>query len=311
MGTSASMLGLFKDFGKKATDLNKKEFVDGPGHLNKKATVKSSTKGVKFEGSVTCAGKTESKLDFKDAQMEIKNKIDNNAVYTVEATAFKVMDGLDAKLIFATPAGAGEKACSNDAFFSSVSLGSEYATADINSSSALKINFDTAGKDAGAFSVTGCQFGSSNAYKVQDDLVIGFKFDKAQMKDSKFEIGEIKFGSTYTCGDMLLMAAVDGSFKDDGFKAGALSTILFQQVNKDTAIAAELSYSSDNTFKATFGASQTLSDTAPVKTRLSSASSAPALDVAWIQKLGGKSSFTVAKSLTGAAPFSVAFTLDA
>merc|ERR1711939_229287 len=299
--TSASMLGLFKDFGKKATDLNKKEFVDGNG--GKKATVKSSTKGVKYEASMTCAGKTEAKLDFKDAQMEIKNKIDNNAVYTVEATAFKVM--------FATPAGAGEKACSNDAFFSSVSLGSEYATADINSSSALKINFDTAGKDAGAFSVTGCQFGSSNAYKVQDDLVIGFKFDKAQMKDSKFEIGEMKFGSTYTCGDMLLMAAVDGSFKDDGFKAGALSTSLFQQVNKETAIAAELSYSSDNTFKSTFGASQTLSDTATVKTRLSSSSSAPALDVAWIQKLGGKSSFTVAKSLTGAAPFSVAFTLDA
>merc|ERR1712224_1164450 len=122
--------------------------------------------------------------------------------------------------------------------------------------------------------------------------------------------GEIKLGSTYTCGDMLLTAAVDGEFKGE-FKAGALSTSLFQQVNKDTAIAAELSYSSDNTFKSTFGASQTLSDTATVKTRLSSASSAPALDVAWIQKLGGKSSFTVAKSLTGAGPFSVAFTLDA
>merc|ERR1712078_980686 len=174
----------------------------------------------------------------------------------------------------------------------------------------MGINFDTAGKDAGAFSVTGCQFGSSNAYKVQDDLVIGFKFDKAQMKDSKFEIGEIKLGSTYTCGDMLLTAAVDGEFKGE-FKAGALSTSLFQQVNKETAIAAELSYSSDNTFTSTFGASQTLSDTATVKTRLKSATSAPALDVAWIQKLGGKSSFTVAKSLTGAAPFSVAFTLDA
>merc|ERR1711907_821323 len=309
MGTLHSdiMLGLFKDFGKKATDLNKKEFAEDK--WNKKATVKSSSGNVKFEGSVTCAGKTESKLDFKDAQTEIKNKIDNNAVYTVEATAFKVMDGLDAKLIFATPTG---NDANKAAFFSSVSLGSEYATADINSSSALKINFGTAGKDAGAFSVTGCQFGSSNAYKVQDDLVIGFKFDKAQMKDSKFEIGEMKFGSTYTCGDMLLMAAVDGSFKGDGFKAGALSTSLFQQVNKDTAIAAELSYSSDNTFTSTFGASQTLSDTATVKTRLKSASEkAPALDVAWIQKLGGKSSFTVAKSLTGAGPFSVAFTLDA
>merc|ERR1711907_600258 len=104
--TSASMLGLFKDFGKKATDLNKKEFVDDK--WSKKATVKSSTKGVKYEASMTCAGKTEAKLDFKDTQMEIKNKIDNDAVYTVEATAFKVMDGLDAKLIFATPAGAGE-----------------------------------------------------------------------------------------------------------------------------------------------------------------------------------------------------------
>merc|ERR1711907_691500 len=146
MGTLHSdiMLGLFKDFGKKATDLNKKEFAEDK--WSKKATVKSSSGNVKFEGSVTCAGKTESKL------------------------AFKVRDGLDAKLIFATPTG---NDANKAAFFSSVSLGSEYATADINSSSALKINFDTAGKDAGAFSVTGCQFGSSNAYKVQDDLVIG------------------------------------------------------------------------------------------------------------------------------------------
>jgi len=304
------MLGLFKDFGKKATDLNKKEFVDDK--WSKKATVKSSSGNVKFEGSVTCAGKTESKLDFKDAQMEIKNKIDNNAVYTVEATAFKVMDGLDAKLIFATPAGAGTKACSNDAFFSSVSLGSEYATADINSSSALKINFDTAGKDAGAFSVTGCQFGSSNAYKVQDDLVIGFKFDKAQMKDSKFEIGEIKLGSTYTCGDMLLMAAGDGSFKGEGFKAGALSTSLFQQVDKDTAVAAELSLK-DGGMSAKFGTSYKLSEGTTLKTKLTAGCGDSVLDFAWCQKLSGNSSFTFAQKLGEGsdAKYSFAYTLDA
>merc|ERR1711937_104142 len=309
MGTLHSdiMLGLFKDFGKKATDLNKKEFVDDK--WSKKATVKSSSGNVKFEGSVTCAGTTESKLDFKDAQMEIKNKIDNAAVYTVEATAFKVMDGLDAKLIFATPKSTdGNKG----AFFSSVSLGSEYATADINSSSALKINFDTAGKDAGAFSVTGCQFGSSNAYKVQDDLVIGFKFDKATMKGSKFEIGEMKFGSTYTCGDMLLMAAVDGSFKDGGFKAGALSTSLFQQVDKATAVAAELSLK-DGGMSAKFGTSYKLSEGTTLKTKLTAGCAASELDFAWCQKLSGNSSFTFAQKLGEGsdAKYSFAYTLDA
>merc|ERR1711937_149877 len=309
MGTSASMLGLFKDFGKKATDLNKKEFVDGPGHLNKKATVKSSTKGVKYEASMTCAGKTEAKLDFKDAQMEIKNKIDNNAVYTVEATAFKVMDGLDAKLIFATPTG---NDANKAAFFSSVSLGSEYATADINSSSALKINFDTKGKEAGAFSVTGCEFGSSNAYKVQDDLVIGFKFDKATMKGSKFEIGEIKLGSTYTCGDMLLMAAGDGSFEGEGFKAGALSTSLFQQVDKDTAVAAELSLK-DGGMSAKFGTSYKLSEGTTLKTKLTAGCGDSVLDFAWCQKLSGNSSITFAQKLGEGfeAKHSFAYTLDA
>ena len=55
--------------------------------------VQSSSDGVKFEAFATDKGKTEAQLNFKDADMEIKNKIDNNAVYTVEATAFKVMDG--------------------------------------------------------------------------------------------------------------------------------------------------------------------------------------------------------------------------
>merc|ERR1711907_370578 len=282
MGTLHSdiMLGLFKDFGKKATDLNKKEFAEDK--WNKKATVKSSSGNVKFEGSVTCAGKTESKLDFKDAQMEIKNKIDNDAVYTVEATAFKVMDGLDAKLIFATPTG---NDANKAAFFSSVSLGSEYATADIN---------------------------SSYAYKVQDDLVIGFKFDKAQMKDSKFEIGEMKFGSTYTCGDMLLMAAVDGSFKDDSFKAGALSTSLFQQVDKATAVAAELSLK-DGGMSAKFGPSYKLSEGTTLKTKLTAGCAASELDFAWCQKLSGNSSFTFAQKLGEGsdAKYSFAYTLDA
>ena len=55
--------------------------------------VQSSSGNVKFEGFTTDKGKTEAQLNFKDADMEIKNKIDNKAVYTVEATAFKVMDG--------------------------------------------------------------------------------------------------------------------------------------------------------------------------------------------------------------------------
>jgi len=310
------MLGLFKDFGKKATDLNKKEFYD---NFDKKATVKSSSDGVKFEAFATDKGKTEAQLNFKEADMEIKNKIDNNAVYTVEATAFKVMDGLDTKLIFATPAGAGSDACKNDAFFSSISLGSEYATADINSSSALKIKFNTQDAEAGAFAFNGWDLSSKNAFKVADDFTVGFGVGgitqkttgEGDEKKTSLSIPEIKLGSTYKCGDMLLMAAVNGSFGGE-LKMGAISSSLFQQVNKETAIAAELCYGSDSVFEAKFGASHSLSDTTTIKTKLTSKSGAggASLDLAWVQKLGGNSSVTFAKG-SGAGDFSIAFTLDA
>merc|ERR1712010_263200 len=300
-GQHTNMLGLFKDFGKKATDLNKKEFYD---NFDKKATVKSSSDGVKFEGFTTDKGKTEAQLNFKEADMEIKNKIDNNAVYTVEATAFKVMDGLDSKVIFATPASGAEN---KSAFFSSISLGSEYATADINSSSALKIKFN------------GWDLSSKNAFKVADDLTVGFGVDEIKTEKTgegdkektSLKIKDIKLGSTYKCGDMLLMAAVNGSF-DGELKPGKLASSLFQQVNKQTAIAAELCYGSDSVFEAKFGASHSLSDTTTIKTKLTSKSGAggASLDLAWVQKLGGNSSVTFAKG-SGAGDFSIAFTLDA
>merc|ERR1712072_1022953 len=298
MGTHQThiMLGLFKDFGKKATDLNKKELFDSG--FDKKATVKSSSGNVKFEGFTTDKGKTE---------------IDSKAVYTVEATAFKVMDGLDSKLIFETPASGAKN---SSAFFSSVSLGSEYATADINSSSALKIKFDTdKNPDGAAFEVNGWELSSKNAFKVADDLSVGFGVSGITQvtKDEKSSISipDIKLASTYNCGDMLLMAAVTGSFQGE-LKPGALSSSLFQQVNKETAIAAELCYCSGNVFEAKFGASHSLSDTTTLKTKLTSksGSNGASMDLAWVQKLGGNSSVTFSKG-SGAGDFSLAFTLDA
>merc|ERR1712072_1192386 len=283
MGTHQThiMLGLFKDFGKKATDLNKKEFFDSG--FDKKATVKSSSGNVKFEGFTTDKGKTEAQLNFKDADMEIKNKIDNKAVYTVEATAFKVMDGLDSKVIFATPASGAEN---KSAFFSSISLGSEYATADINSSSALKIKFNEKGEQS--FEFNGWDLSSKNAFKVADDLTVGFGVDEIKTEKTgegdkektSLKIKDIKLGSTYKCGDMLLMAAVNGSF-DGELKPGKLASSLFQQVNKETAIAAELCYGSDSVFEAKFGASHSLSDTTTIKTKLTSKSGAGGASQIW------------------------------
>merc|ERR1712010_15690 len=313
-GQHTNMLGLFKDFGKKATDLNKKEFYD---NFDKKATVKSSSDGVKFEAFATDKGKTEAQLNFKEADMEIKNKIDNNAVYTVEATAFKVMDGLDTKLIFATPAGAGSDACKNDAFFSSISLGSEYATADINSSSALKIKFNTQDADASAFAYKGWDLSSKNAFKVADDFTVGFGVGgitqkttgEGDEKKTSLSIPEIKLGSTYKCGDMLLMAAVNGSFGGE-LKMGAISSSLFQQVNKETAIAAELEIK-DSKVSAKFGSSYALAAGSTLKTKLTASCDKSEIDFAWIQKLNGNSSLTFAQKYSdGSSPkFSFAYTL--
>merc|ERR1711981_949479 len=316
-----TMLGLFKDFGKKATDLNKKGFVADIKE-GQKATFKSSTDGVKFEGTVQ-AGKAEAKLDFKDADMAINNKIDKDAKYSVENTFFNVMDGWNAKMKMETP----KSACEGGAFFESLCLGADYATADINSSSELKVNFNIDNTCDKAFETTGWHVSTSNAFKADKDLSVGFNLLGCSFDNSKVKINGIKLGSTYTCGDMQLTAAVNGSYADDKFQAGELTSKLFQKVNNSTSIASEFSFGrscndrendqvnldATNAVSLKLGASHVLSDSATFKSKFT-LSNGVSTDFSWVQKLGGNSSLTFAQSFEAEfskPKFSIAYTLDA
>merc|ERR1712159_954443 len=177
MGTTARiMLGAFKDFAKAATDLNKKEFLDTK--FSKKATVKTkSADGVTFEGFISDAKASnpdkvsELQLNFKDAELELKNKIDASAKYTVDAKLFAVDDGFDAIAQFVTPNKDGK-----EAFFESISLGGEYKTADLNASGNLKLNF----ANTGAFAYDNFAVDAAFAFKATDDLDVGAARMRAQ-----------------------------------------------------------------------------------------------------------------------------------
>merc|ERR1712167_492667 len=106
---------------------SQEEFFDAK--VEKKFTLKSKTAdGVSFEGSMDAKGASELNLNFKDSDMEVKNKLDNKAQFTVDSTMFKVADGLDATCVIKTPACSD----SNKALFEEVTVGAKYATADLN-----------------------------------------------------------------------------------------------------------------------------------------------------------------------------------
>eukprot|EP00656_Telonema_subtile_P017131 TRINITY_DN1912_c0_g1_i1.p1 TRINITY_DN1912_c0_g1~~TRINITY_DN1912_c0_g1_i1.p1 ORF type:complete len:314 (+),score=112.10 TRINITY_DN1912_c0_g1_i1:224-1165(+) len=313
------MLGAFKDFGKAATDLNKREFFDKKAP--KKATLKTkSADGVSFEGNVTSAGGSELNLNFKDSELELKNKIDGKGVYTVDATVFKVADGLNLKGTFVTPDAKGK-----EAFFSKITLGADYKTADLNSAGGLTLKFG----DANAFDFKSWTFDEAVAFKVSDDLnagvgVTGLTADTVGDK-TIISVPGIKVGTTFSTGDIKLSCAVNGSFKSDdyGFVAGALATTLSQKVASDTDVAAEFSFGK-NSDKAGFvekngplavtvklGSAYKLSDGATLKSKLSVTDSAePTVDFAWVQKVGS-GSLTFSQQYAGGNQFGLSYTLDA
>lgn len=313
------MLGAFKDFGKPATDLNKKEFYDKKA--SKKATVKSKTAdGVSFEGFVTAENKAEFQLNFKDKELEVKNKIDNNATYTVDATVFSVADGFDLKGTFVTPNVSGQQA-----FFKKMTLGGEYKTADLNASGNVDISFN----DDQAFGYKGFGINGAFAFKANDDLTVGGSIagltSTSSGEKSVISIPGINFGTTCNQGGMTIACGVNGSFKSDNysFQPGKLSGSLFQQATPETAIAAQLSFgrnSGDDGFvtegapletSVALGSSYKISSTATLKSKLSVAgTSAPTVDFAWVQKVGN-GTFSFSQKYQTESAFGFAYTLDA
>lgn len=315
------MLGAFKDFGKPAIDLQKKEFYDAKA--KHKATVKTkSADGVTFEAFTSADAKGEDNkaeinLNFKDAELELKNKIDHKGTYTIDATVFKVADGIDLKACFVTPDCTGKQA-----FFKDLSLGCDYKTADINASGALKISF---AKDQ-AFGVDKFEFSKSVAFKASDDLNVGCAVNSLTKDKDSLHVPAMIVGTTFKTGDMNLACFLNGSFKSDedyGFQAGKLTALLSQQATKETTVAASFAFgksgdsksgwvdkSSDIGVEIKLGSSYKLSDCATVKSKLTIQNSGtPQVDFAWVQKFGNGSLSLSNKFDTHA--FGITYTLDA
>merc|ERR1711907_409056 len=152
-------------------------------------------------------------------------------------------------MVFNTPTGS----CKNDAFLKDLSVGVDYATADINSTSDLTVNFETEVKDGeeatGMFPYKSWGINSLNAFKVDDCFNVGFGISNAHTttvkgEDDKeatsFNISALKLGSTYKCGDMMLMAAINATLKtaaEEWLAPGQLAASMFQQVDKQTNVA--------------------------------------------------------------------------
>merc|ERR1712086_594929 len=282
------MLGAFKDFGKPAIDLQKKEFYDKKA--TKKATIKTkSADGVSFEAFATAENKSEVNLNFKDAELELKNKIDQAGTYTIDATVFKVADGIDLKACFVTPDATGKQA-----FFKTLTLGCDYKTADINA----------------GLSVAGMQKASGDKDGVHiPAIVAGCTFNSGDMKMACNLNGSFKSNEEY------------------GFQAGKLTALLSQQATKETAIAASFAFGKDAQkadkagwvdkdaavgVEIKLGSAYKLSDCATVKSKLTivGASQAPVVDFAWVQKFGN-GSLTLSNQFAETHAFGVSYTLDA
>jgi hypothetical protein len=315
------MLGAFKDFGKAAVDLQKKEFYDKSAP--QKATIKTkSADGVCFEASSTAGGKetkTELNLNFKDSELELKNKIQQDGTYTVDATVFKIADSIDLKAVFVTPASTGK-----EAFFKNITVGCDYKTADINASGSLKINLS----DTAAFAYEGFEFSKAVAFKAADDLSLGCSVSGlTTAAENAVHIPSLIAGAAFKTGDMSLACTLNGSFKagdkEYSFQAGKLTALLSHPVTTDTTIAASFAFGKDSDkagwvnaagtagVEVKLGSSYKLSSDATVKSKLTvKGAEQPDLDFAWIQKFGS-GSLTLSQSFGGENAFGVSYTLDA
>lgn len=293
---SINMLGMFKDsFGKKAGDLHKKEFFDAK--VENKYTIKSKTAdGVAFEGFATSKGKGELNLNFKDSDMEVKNKLDQDAIFTVDSTMFKVADGMDATLVFKTPA------CSSadKALFSSVALGGKYATADLNAALTCTGTFkDGFAPDAGTIDL-------AVVAKVMDDINAGLNLTKMD-KDMN---ASIDFAVCHATKEYQIAAHFNAAMKNKEFAAKDLTASFWQQATADTAVAAAFSCDTEMKVGLTLGTDFKLTPSSNIKTKVGYVKDAsPSIDLAWVQKFDGKT-LSVSHSVGNGSNFGINLTID-
>jgi len=289
------MLGAFKDvFGKKAADLHKKEFSDG-----QKYTLKSQTAdGVKFEGSTNNKGeKGEMNLNFKDGEMEVKNKLAVNGKFTIDASVFKVADGLDATFVLETATKANEGVLG---LFSKAVLGGKYATADLNFENSLSYDGVTP------------SFNAAVVAKVMDDVnagasLTGFTFGEEGVK------GKMDLALSHICKEFQIAAHFNGEATGKAFDPTSMSASFWQQTTADTAVGATFSCDTATKVGLVLGTECKLCSANTVKAKVTAVPGGrPTVDLAWIRKFEGA---TVSLSQTlpadSSSKFGLGLTIDA
>lgn len=300
------MLGAFKDlFGKKAGDLNKKEFYDGKGPYVYKLTSKTAD-GVSFEGNVKSGENTSSdiNLNFKDKDMEVKNKLDQASVFTVESTMFGVADGVDAGIKFVTPKAADS---ANAALFETVTGSTTYKAKDMSAKGELALSFDK----EGSFVPTKPVFAAELCAKVMDDITAGLSLSKISIEGTKVA-ADCDLGGIYKCGELELAGHFIGALKDSQPTPGKLTASVWNQATKETAVACEFELTSDAKVTIKLGTQFKMTDLSTFKTKLSLAEAKPTLDFAWIHKFEGKTLTLNHNFQEGACSnFGIGLTIDA
>jgi len=250
-----------------AAGLVKNEFYDA----DKVKSLKFKTKtpdGVSFESNMQNGGKNKAdvNLNFKDGDMEVRNKLDNKAVFTVDSTMFKVADGVDLGLKFVTPACTETSA----ALFNTITPSVTYKNADIDVKAALEVAFD---KDSAIMPGSGCPKLCLDVIgKVMDDCKAGLQIKDLTKADDALT-ADLELALAHNCSGM----EIQGHFlakmtKDSMFSPSSLSATADKM---DVGIKLALSHA--------------LTPTSDLKSRVSlNQACTPVLDFAWVQKFDGK-----------------------
>jgi hypothetical protein len=299
------MLGAFKDvFGKKAADLHKKEFFDKK--TEKKYTLKSKTAdGVEFEGSADAKGAAELNLNFKDADMELKNKLSHEAKFTVDSTMFKVADGLDATLMFETPTADSKSPCC----MSKIVVGGKYATADVNFNPTLTMTFDEETLPSKY------ELSAAVVAKIMDDVNAGINLTEFS-HDGKGMNGKIDLGVSHIVKGCQLAAHANAVLAANAPSLESFSASFWQQATADTAVAAAMTIkTAEDKVKPSIvlGTEYKLTGTSTVKTKVTGApNAAPTIDFAFVHKFNNKTLSLSHSKADGSDPvFGLSLTVDA
>lgn len=278
---------LFGDKGA-AASLCKNDFYDG----GKSYTYKIKTKtpdGVSFEGNAGNAKKAKDSnvnLNFKDSDMEVKNKLDKDAVFTVDATMFKVADGVDVGLKFVTPSCTDE----SSALFANITPTVNYACPDLSASCNMEVGFckDKAMVPAGGVP----KINAEVCAKVMDDITAGFLFKDFVYAEKGYS-AELDLALSHKCGGMEIQGHFLSKLANNPCPAPTALTASVHQKVGATAMCAEFKLETAADKPATVGINMCTSYAATpkgeLKTKLSVGNSTtPVLDFAWVQKFEGK-----------------------